>query len=101
VTTRASTGDAPGARPLDGLELHRPARILGIDVPPHAPHWARWLEDIGFVPGESVSVIARGAIGGDPLVVRIGDATFALRRAEAACVAVDLASGDDDPGGPR
>jgi len=38
------------------------------------------------VAGEHVSVLARGLPGGDPLVVRIGQSTFALREAEAACV---------------
>ena len=30
------------------------------------------------------------ALGGDPLVVRVGTSTFALRTAEAACVEVSL-----------
>jgi len=33
-------------------------------------------------------LMARGRPGGDPLVARIGQSTFALRRAEAACVRV-------------
>ena len=53
-----------------------------------------WLAEIGFLPGESVRVIARGAPGGDPLVVRIGDSTFALRKAEAACIRVLPAAGE-------
>ncbi len=56
--------------------------------PSEMQDWAIWLAEIGFLPGESVRVIARGAPGGDPLVVRIGDSTFALRRDEAACVQV-------------
>lgn len=56
-------------------------------VPPQgAPEWAMQLEDIGFITGEPVTLMARGAFGGDPLVVRVGASTFALRRAEAACV---------------
>jgi ferrous iron transport protein A len=35
--------------------------------------------------------------GGDPLVVRIGVSTFALRRAEAACVRVAPAGSRDLP----
>ena len=49
------------------------------------------LKELGFLPGESVRVLHRGFPGGDPLAVRIGNATFALRRHEAALVAV----GDD------
>lgn len=47
------------------------------------------LAEIGFLPGERVMVMARGRPGDDPLVVRVGLSTFALRRAEAACVHVD------------
>jgi len=46
------------------------------------------LADIGFIPGETVMVMARGWPGGDPIVVRVGVSTFALRRAEAHCVKV-------------
>jgi ferrous iron transport protein A len=63
--------------------------IVGkIIAPQGAPEWAMQLEDIGFITGEPVTLMARGAFGGDPLVVRIGVSTFALRRAEAACVQV-------------
>ena len=34
-------------------------------------------------------LMARSMPGGDPLVVRVGLSTFALRRAEAACVMVE------------
>jgi ferrous iron transport protein A len=57
-------------------------------APPDAPEWGRWLDEIGFIADERVMVVARFVPGGDPLVVRIGDSTFALRRAEAACVHV-------------
>jgi ferrous iron transport protein A len=33
-------------------------------------------------------VLTRGRPGGDPLAVRVGHSTFALRRVEAACVQV-------------
>jgi ferrous iron transport protein A len=46
------------------------------------------LRDLGFTPGARCEVIARMWLGGDPLVVRIGGSTFALRRAEAAAVRV-------------
>ena len=59
-----------------------------VNAPADAPEWASWLEEIGFLPGEAVCVMARGLPGGDPLVVRIGQSTFALRRAEAACIAI-------------
>ena len=46
------------------------------------------LRDLGFVAGARCEVIARMWLGGDPLVVRIGGSTFALRRAEAAAIRV-------------
>ncbi|HEY6124067.1 MAG TPA: FeoA family protein [Steroidobacteraceae bacterium] len=46
------------------------------------------LRDLGFVAGARCQVVARMWPVGDPLVVRIGGSTFALRRAEAAAVRV-------------
>lgn len=56
------------------------------------PERARQLEEIGFYPGEQVMVMRRGFPGGDPVVVRIGQSTFALRGAEAACVQIEAAA---------
>jgi ferrous iron transport protein A len=53
------------------------------------------LRDLGFVPGARCEVIASMWPGGDPLAVRIGGSTFALRRVEAA--AVRLARRDEHP----
>lgn len=74
-------------RTLDLLESFVPCRIAAIYPPAHAPEWGEWLAELGFLPGESAMLMAR-APGGDPLVVRIGSSTFALRRAEAACIEV-------------
>lgn len=71
---------------LDAQPLHHPMTVADVVAPGEAPEWARWLAEIGFMAGESVTLIARGLPGGDPLVVRVGTSTFALRRAEAACV---------------
>ena len=49
---------------------------------------ARQLEEIGFVPGEQVQVLSKALMGGDPMVVRVGQSTFALRQAEAQLVEV-------------
>lgn len=66
-------------------------RVVGISAPPQAAQWAERLAEIGFIAGERVQVLSRGLPGGDPLAVRIGSSTFALRRAEAACVQVEAA----------
>lgn len=48
------------------------------------------LLEIGFLPGEMVRVVAHGYPGHDPLAVRVGHTTFALRSHEAALVQVRL-----------
>ena len=73
---------------LQDAALHTAYTVAHVTAPEHAPEWARWLAEIGFIAGEQVSVLARGAPGGDPLMVRAGSSTFALRKAEAACVQV-------------
>ena len=76
---------------LDRAESFRPYVIHSVDAPDIAPEWQAWLEEIGFIPGEQVMVMARSLPGGDPLVVRVGGSTFALRLMEAACVHVEAA----------
>ena len=61
-------------------------RVRQIILSEAAPERASQLEEIGFLPGEWVSVLAQGFPGGDPLVVRVGLSTFALRKEEAMCV---------------
>lgn len=73
---------------LDLASIGQALTVQHVQISPIAPEWARWLEEIGFIAGEKVMLMARGLPGGDPLVVRIGQSTFALRRAEAACVRV-------------
>lgn len=72
---------------LDQLALRQATRIAAVHPPAAAPEWHDWLAELGFLPGEMAMVLAR-APGGDPLVIRVGSSTFALRAAEAACVAV-------------
>ena len=48
----------------------------------------RRLAELGFLRGEPVRVIARGLTGGEPIAVRVGTSTFALRRAEAERIRV-------------
>jgi ferrous iron transport protein A len=81
----------PAAAALDSVATGLACRVVAVAAPADLPDWARWLGEIGFLPGERVTVTARSAWGGDPLVVRIGQSTFALRRAEAACVRVEPA----------
>ena len=49
---------------------------------------ARRLRELGFVAGEQVRILAAGPFGAEPLLVQVGFARFALRRAEAARMSV-------------
>jgi ferrous iron transport protein A len=75
---------------LDRLSTRVWGRVLDVACPADAQggRLALRLTEIGFVPDEPVCVMAHGALGGDPLAVRVGHATFALRRHEAALVHV-------------
>lgn len=53
---------------------------------------ARRLRELGFVEGERLVVRAAGPFGGDPMMIHIGDSRFAVRRAEAARVKVQVAA---------
>jgi ferrous iron transport protein A len=46
------------------------------------------LLELGFAPGESIRVVAESFPGRDPMAVRIGNTTFALRRREAAMIRI-------------
>lgn len=60
--------------------------VVGVEAQGANDAIARRLRDLGFVAGEAVSVLAFGPIGSEPMLVRVGEARFALRRAEAARV---------------
>jgi ferrous iron transport protein A len=51
----------------------------------------RRLLELGFVPGESVEILAEVWPGRDPIAVRVGRSTFAVRRREAASILVSVA----------
>jgi ferrous iron transport protein A len=61
---------------------------LRMDAAPQDGDVLLRLLEIGFLPGERVRVVARAFPAGDPLAVRVGRTTFALRRREAALVRV-------------
>lgn len=65
-----------------------PLTVEQVSAPQHSPEWAGWLADLGFLPGEAVRILRRGARRTGNLVVRVGQSTFALRHAEAECIAV-------------
>lgn len=73
---------------LDSLPLGQTFVVTSIRTDAEVPDRAQALDELGFTAGERVQLLARGPFGGDPLVVRVGTSTYALRRAEAACVRV-------------
>ena len=54
---------------------------------------AQRLAELGFIAGETVSVLRRGPGGREPIAVQVGDTVFALRRLEARCIRVKPARG--------
>jgi ferrous iron transport protein A len=83
------------AIPLTDLPANRAAMITGVDGADAAI--IQRLHELGFLPGERVRVVAQGPIAQDPLAVRVGDSTFALRRHEARCIKVDAEAGLAQP----
>ena len=53
----------------------------------------RRLLEIGFVEGARVEILHEGALGGDPIAVRLDDMRVALRRREADAVLVTVQGG--------
>jgi ferrous iron transport protein A len=82
---------APTLITLDSLAAGQSATVIhlaptgqhgdGVDVP-------RRLMELGFVPGERIRMLKRGVPGGEPLAVKVGQSTFALRRFEAALISI-------------
>jgi ferrous iron transport protein A len=92
VTTNSIKTAAPPLR-LDQLPSHQWATVIDVSRSRGAAETddaelALRLTEIGFVPGEAVRIIASGVPGREPLAVRLGHTTFALRRHEAAFVRV-------------
>jgi ferrous iron transport protein A len=73
---------------LDKAPHQTDLRVTHVTEPPAGRDLPQRLEELGFLPGERVMVMARGVPGSDPLAIRVGHSTFALRRSEAACVQV-------------
>jgi len=82
---------APLLTTLDTLLAGKSATV--IHLAPAAPNGqgadvSRRLMELGFVPGERIRVLKRGVPGGEPIAVKVGESTFALRRFEAALISI-------------
>lgn len=72
-------------RPLPMLGVGQIARVVHVASDAEL---SRRLLEIGFYPGAVVELLACMWPGDDPMAVRVGGSTFALRREEAARVLV-------------
>ena len=83
--------------PVSLATLRKGARGVVVDVRDDAQSLgdeaqstvSRRLLELGFVPGEVFEVVEEVWPGGDPMAVRLGNTTFALRRREATAVIVE------------
>jgi ferrous iron transport protein A len=79
---------APEPMKLADLATGRVARVVSVSPDGAAADMGRRLAELGFLPGEAVRVVARGLMAREPIAVRVGTGTFALRLFEAACIRV-------------
>ncbi|HEY8022987.1 MAG TPA: FeoA family protein [Burkholderiaceae bacterium] len=85
-----STSTANHTAHLAMLKKGESATVIGLSAAEGAEQLAikvRLLE-LGFAAGEKIRVIAESFPRRDPMAVRVGNTTFALRRAEAAMIQV-------------
>ncbi|MCH2486858.1 MAG: ferrous iron transport protein A [Erythrobacter sp.] len=75
---------------LDTLRHGSPARIVAIAWETLASDEAKRLRALGLDEGAEIEVLHRGVFGGrDPIAVRLGRMTVALRRSHAAAIKVE------------
>jgi ferrous iron transport protein A len=79
---------------LDQAELESLYRVSEVNSPQGAPQIKGQLEDIGFLPGEQVTLLRKGLLGKGPYMVRVGTSTFALRQSEARMIEIELLAHD-------
>lgn len=77
---------------LSELPLHTSAVVESVKDLHANDAIARRLRELGFVNGEEVRLVAKGPVGGEPLLVQVGFTRFALRISEAKRVVVDAVS---------
>ena len=82
---------APVLTTLDALLAGQSGTVIHIATGSEADvgvDLSRRLMELGFVPGEKVRLLKRGMPGGEPLAIKVGNSTFALRRFEAALISI-------------
>jgi ferrous iron transport protein A len=79
-----------GKHHLGLLKKGDSATVIGLSNDHGAEHAATRMRllELGFAPGEKIRVVAESFPRRDPIAVRVGNTTFALRRHEAALIHV-------------
>ena len=79
-TPSLSLADLPAGALASVVDLRADASVAAV---------TSRLAELGFLPGEPIEVVQRGPGGREPLAVRVGETTFALRLLEARCILVE------------
>jgi ferrous iron transport protein A len=87
------TGLPADTLPLTELAPDQASTIVGLTAAHGEDNTSGLLQrlaELGFMAGESISVLRRGPGGREPIAVQVGDTVFALRRHEASCIQVKV-----------
>ena len=77
---------------LSDLPLRKAARISTIDWASLGAAEAKRLRELGFDEGVAIEALHSGSMfGRDPIALRVGRMTVAIRRAQASAIRVALA----------
>jgi len=74
---------------LDQLPFRRPATGTGIDWARLSEGDAQRLRNLGFDEGVRIEALHGAPFGRDPLAIRVGRMTVAMRRAQARAISVE------------
>ena len=77
---------------LDQLPYKTPATVAAVAWDALTPGEARRLRNLGLDEGVRIEALHGGPIGRDPLAIRIGRMTVAIRRAHAQTISVEAVS---------
>jgi ferrous iron transport protein A len=73
---------------LDQLPVRHPARITSIDWARLPEAQARRMRELGFDEGVGIETLHYGPVRRDPIALRVGRMTVAIRRAQAEAIRV-------------
>ena len=92
ITRNMNAPFAPDTLPLDELKLGSRGQICSVDWDSLDRSEASRLRNFGFDEGVMVEPLHLGPFGRDPLAIRVGRMTVAIRRSHARAVRVVLAT---------